>query len=196
MPTAAEKTTLRGKLHNYEGTIFHMYLDSKGYVTVGIGHLMTSVTEAQKLPFINASTTKKATAAEIKTDYEKVKKQTKNLIASSYKKHTKLKLTQAEINKLTNKHIDSFYKELKKIYSNFDTYPNEVRMALYDLIFNLGMTKLKNKWPAFNKHIKAEDWQKAADNSSRKAPISAARNKYVKDLLEKAANAAKAKKKP
>ena len=69
-----------------------------------------------------------------------------------------------------------------------------MRLALFDLIFNLGMTKLKNNWPNFNKHIKAKDWQKAADNSSRKAPVSPARNRYVKGLLEKAAKNAKSKK--
>ena len=34
MPTTAEKVKLRSKLHDFEGTIPHMYLDSKGYVTV------------------------------------------------------------------------------------------------------------------------------------------------------------------
>ncbi len=196
MLSVNEKKTLRKKLDKYEGTILHMYLDSKGYVTVGIGHLLSSVSNAQKLPFINAKTTKKATAAEIKTDYESIKKQTKNRVASYYKKHTKLKLTQPEIDKLTNKHIETFHKELKKIYPDFDTYSSDVRLALFDLIFNLGMTNLKNKWPTLNKHIKAKEWQKAADNSSRASPISATRNKYVKDLLEKAAKNAKVKSKP
>lgn len=196
MLSLAEKKTLRSKLKKYEGSIPHMYLDSKGYVTVGIGHLITSVAEAQKLSFVDAGTGKKASAADIKTDYDNVKKQTKNRIASFYKKHTKLKLTQSEIDKLTDKHIESFYKELKRIYANFDTFPTEVRLALFDMIFNLGMTNLKNKWPSFNKHIKAKDWQKAANNSNRMAPVSATRNKYVKDLLEKAAKNAKSKGKP
>lgn len=103
-------------------------------------------------------------------------------------------LTLAEIDKLTNRHIETFYKELKKIYADFDKYPTEVRLALFDLIFNLGMTKLKNNWPNFNNHIKAKNWQKAADNSSRKTPVSPTRNRYVKDLLEKAARNAKNKK--
>lgn len=196
MLTTSEKKTLRGKLDDYEGTIEHMYLDSKGYVTVGIGHLISTVAAAQKVPFIVAKTSKKATAGEIKTDHESVKKQTKNRVASYYKKYTKLKLTQSEIDKLTNKHIEIFHKELKQIYSDFNSYPSNVKLALFDLIFNLGMPSLKNKWPTFNKHIKAKEWQKAADNSSRKVPISAARNKYVKDLLEKTAKATDAAKVP
>ena len=123
-------------------------------------------------------------------------KQAKGFLASYYKRFTKLKLTDIEIDKLTNKRIDDFYKELKLIYPDFDKYPSEVKLALFDLIYNLGMTELKNNWPNFNKHIKAKDWKAAAGESSRKPPISPARNKYVKDLLEKAAKKAAVTKKP
>jgi len=54
------------------------------------------------------------------------------------------------------------------------------------------MTDLNNKWPNFKKAVSAKDWIEAAKESSRKAPISAERNKYVKGLFEKAAtNSAK-----
>jgi len=190
MATTTEKQTLRNNLEKYEGKVSHMYLDSNGYVTIGIGHLLGSIVDAQKLGF-KKSNNMPASKAEIKSDFEAVKKQPANRLASFYKKHTKLTLPIMEINKLTDKHIKSFEKELGKIYTDFNTFPTEVRLALLDLIFNLGMTKLKNKWPTFNSAIKAKDWQKAADNSNRKSPISATRNKYVKDLLEKAANSAK-----
>ena len=49
------------------------------------------------------------------------------------------------------------------------------------------MTDLNNKWPSFKTAIKAKDWTKAAKESNRKSPVSAERNKYVKDLLEKSA---------
>ena len=35
----------------YENSIPYMYLDSKGLVTVGIGHLISTVIDAQKLNF-------------------------------------------------------------------------------------------------------------------------------------------------
>ena len=144
--------------------------------------------DAQKLAFRNGA--KPATKDEIKADYEKVKKQIPDRLASYYKKYTKLILPEAKINKLTNKHIETFEKELRSIYSGFDTFPPEVRLALFDMIFNLGMTKLRGGWPKFNAAIKAKDWKKAADNSKRSPPVSPERNKYVKDLLEKAAKRA------
>jgi GH24 family phage-related lysozyme (muramidase) len=188
MLTATEKQILRTGLEKYEGKVNHMYLDSKGYVTVGVGHLINSV-EAQKLAFKTAKNLP-ASAPDIKADYDAVKKQPANRLASFYKKYTKLILLNSEIDKLTNKHIDSFEKELRLIYSGFDAFPSEVKLALFDLIFNLGMTNLKGQWPMFNTAIKVKDWQKAADNSNRTTPISAERNKYVKDLLEKAAKTA------
>jgi GH24 family phage-related lysozyme (muramidase) len=186
MASAAEKTTLRAKMEKYEGKVSHMYLDSKGLVTVGVGHLLKDLASAQKLNF-KKSNNMLASKGEIKADYDAVKKQSKNRIASFYKKHVVLKLLDVDMNALTNKHIDSFEGELKRIFSDFSTYPTEVKFALFDLIFNVGMTDLNNKWPNFKAAIKAKDWTKAAKESNRKSPISAERNKYVKDLLEKAA---------
>lgn len=188
MASESEKTTLRQKLETYEGCVEHMYLDTKGYVTVGVGHLLSTLTNAQSLAFIVQKDSKVATKEQIKTDYDTVKKQTKGLLSSTYKKHTKLKLKKTDIDKLTNKHIDTFEGELKKVYGSdaFAAFPSEVRLALFDMIFNLGMTNLKNKFPTFNKYIKAKSWSDAAKESNR-SDVSDARNKYVKDLLEKAA---------
>ena len=193
--TATEKATLRAKMEKYEGKISHMYLDSKGYVTVGVGHLLKDLASAQKLSF-KKSNNLPASKAEIKSDYEGVKKQPTNRLASFYKKHVKLKLADVDINTLINKHIDSFEAELKIIFTDFSTYPDEVKYALFDIIFNVGMTDLNNKWPSFKKAIKAKDWVTAATESNRKSPISAERNKYVKDLLEKAAAHSKKTAKP
>lgn len=188
MASEAEKTTLRHKLGVYEGVIEHMYLDTKGYVTVGVGHLLSTLADAQALAFIIQKNNKPASKEQIKTDYETVKNQVKGLLGSSYKKHTTLKLKKADIDKLTNKHIDVFENELKRLYGSdeFSSFPSEVRLALFDMIFNLGMSNLRNKFPTFNKYIKEKSWSEAAEESNR-SDISAARNKYVKDLLEKAA---------
>ena len=188
MASESEKTTLRQKLETYEGCVEHMYLDTKGFVTVGVGHLLSTFASAQALAFIVQKDSKTATKEQIKTDYDTVKKQTKGLLSSTYKKHTKLKLKKTDIDKLTNKHIDTFEGELKKVYGTdaFAAYPSEVRLALFDMIFNLGMTNLKSKFPTFNKYIKAKNWSEAAKESNR-SDVSDARNKYVKDLLEKAA---------
>lgn len=185
MLTVIEKQAIRKKLEEYEGFIEHIYRDSKGFATVAVGHMMPNVQAAQQLTFYTQKGSR-ATAAEIKVDYDAVMKQPANRLAVYYKRFTTLKMKRADADQLTNKHIDSFYKELKIIYPDFDTFPSEAKLALIDIIFNVGMTNLKNRWPTMNAAIKAKDWAKAAANSNRKAPISAARNKYVKDLFIKA----------
>lgn len=195
MVSAIEKVILRSNMEKYEGKINHMYLDSKGFVTVGVGHLIKNLVSAQKLNFKNSNHVS-ASKDEIKADYEAVKKQPKNRLASFYKKIVKLKLSNSDINTLTNNHIASFERELKRIFPDFSTYPSEVRFALFDIIFNVGMTNLNNRWPSLKKAVKAKDWFAAAKESKRKAPISAERNKYVKDLFEKAAASVKKTAKP
>ncbi len=72
MVSATEKATLRIKMEKYEGKINYMYLDSKGYVTVGVGHLLKDLASAQKLNFKKINNMP-ATKDEIKADYEAVK---------------------------------------------------------------------------------------------------------------------------
>ncbi len=69
-----------------------MYKDTKGFITVGVGHLLKDLAAAQALDFIHQSTDKKATKNEIKVGFESVKKSPVGLFAPLYKKHTNLKL--------------------------------------------------------------------------------------------------------
>ncbi|MGF1724094.1 hypothetical protein [Photobacterium nomapromontoriensis] len=185
MITASEKSKLIKKLEEYEGRYNHMYLDSNGYVTIGVGHLIKNIESAINLNFKRISN-EHAKRDEIKSDFDTLKKQSKGYKASYYKRFVKLTLSEADIDFLTNKHIITFEGELKRLFPEFKIYPTEVRLALFDIIFNVGMTDLNTKWPKFKKAIKDNDWATAAKESNRKSPIQAERNKYVKDLLNKA----------
>lgn len=189
MLTADERKALRKKLVEYEGCVEHMYLDVVGKVTVGIGHLLASVADARQLPF-RESTGAPATADDVKKEYENIKRQPHGYShpASFYKKYTKLRLDLADIDALADKHLNAFETELKRLYPGFELYPKDVRLALFDMIFNLGMSKLRTRYQNFNKAILAGDWAQAARESSR-AQIQSSRNHYVMDLLDRAARA-------
>ena len=188
MLTEKEKRTLRENLIRYEGDVRHMYLDSEGHVTIGVGHLVRDLAAALALNLVVGKTGAIATDAQITIDYEAVKKQWKSDTAAPYyKKYTQLIMKKVEVNRLTNKHINKFYSELKRLYPDFDDYSTEVRLALLDMIFNLGMTKLRNLFPKLNKAVKAKKWAEAAAESRRKFPVSDARNNYVRALFEAAA---------
>lgn len=186
MLTDQEKETLRKNIERYEGRINHLYLDSRGFVTVGVGHMIPDVSQAQKLNFIKADGSA-ASADDIKDAFEKVKQQPENRVASFYKSATALTMTNEEVDRLTDKHIETFHKELQKIYGDFDAYPSNARLALFDMIFNLGMTNLRKRWPKMNACVANQDWGAAAEQCRRKG-IADERNDYVKDLFRSAGN--------
>ena len=181
MLAAEEVTTLRNNIERYEGKVSHMYLDSRGFVTIGVGHLLIDVSAAQKLPL---QTTSGDIASEdvVAAEFALVHQQEGNRVAGYYQSFTALHLSDEAMDALTDKHIDSFYKELKVIYVEFDSFPRNVKLALFDLIFNLGMTALRKKWPKLNGCIAGRDWVGAAENCRRRG-IADARNDYVKFLL-------------
>lgn len=175
------RQALRDNIQRYEGKVNHMYLDTRGFVTVGVGHLLATVVDAQELGFLEGSDEPASTDV-IAAEYEQVKAQEMARVASYYKQFTALHLTDESIDQITDKHIDSFYKELKVIYDGFDDFPEEAKLALFDMIFNLGMTGLRKKWPRFNTCVANKDWAAAA-NDCRRRGIADERNDYVKDLL-------------
>ncbi len=166
----------------YEGEVPYMYLDSKGLVTVGVGFYMPTSDDATKFAF-NKPDGSEATAAEIVEDYAAVQQMDANRVASYYKRPEGLTMTEDAINSKLAEEIESFGGELAGIYSDFDGLPDNVKQALFDMIFNLGATNLRKGWPSFNKALANQDWAEAAKQSHRRAPVSEARNDYVSNLL-------------
>ena len=191
------RTTLKKNLIDYEDSINHLYLDTKGKVTVGIGHLIANKNAMSGVSLYkvkNKLLTQPATLLEKMTEYANIAKLPwgKRYGAKSFEKHTTLRMKEFDINTLLNKHIDNFYRELKNIYKkdkgyskNFDDFDSKVQLALFDMIFNLGATKLVNSFPKFNEAIKSGDFEKAAIQSHR-LDVHEARNKHVQKLFEDA----------
>ena len=196
------KEEVIGKLEEYEGRYEHLYLDTKNKVTVGVGHLLASeisMVFVTMYKVANNFPAGLATLEDKKTEYRNIAKQKKNYKAAWYKKFTTLAMKEGDIDSQRDKHMDPFYLELTSIYKktngypeDFDNFPEKVQIALFDMIFNLGKTKLNNTFPSFNAAIKTSDWKKAAVQSNR-PDVSVSRNTYVKDLFN-AAELAKPKK--
>jgi GH24 family phage-related lysozyme (muramidase) len=96
---------------------------------------------------------------------------------------------------LLNEHIASFYGSLTRAYckangypKDFDALPQNVQLALFDMIFNLGPTGL-TKFTQFNKSIKDGNWKNAATQCER-IGVSGDRNEYVRKLLLATSNEA------
>jgi GH24 family phage-related lysozyme (muramidase) len=177
------------KRSDVENNIPYMYKDSKNKVTAGVGFLLNNASDAKKLPFRKRSNKLKATPQEIENEFNEIKKYScNNCSANAYKKKTSLYLTQQDINNELNKKIRSFEKEIIVVLPDYSKYPEDAQVAIFDIVYNVGITKFKTKWPTFLADVKKKDWKDAAKNSHRK--ISEARNAMTKKLLENCVAAA------
>lgn len=178
----------RSMIIREEGSISHMYLDTRGFVTVAVGQLLPTVESAQKLDFIHRDTGVRADAAEIALDYQTVRLQPAGKIASFYKPFTKLDLPEHEIVALLNQRIGEFEADLRTDFPDFDNFPEAAKLGLMDMVFNLGNAGLVNKFPIFTKAAQAQNWAVCALECQRRG-ISAGRNAMTKSFFEEASTA-------
>lgn len=174
----------RALIRSGEGSIPHMYLDTEGYVTVGVGHMMPSAADAQTLPFVHRDTGNAATADEIATDYNAVKARPygQSYTAHSFEPYTKLILPDNEIDALLDRRIAEFETGLRNDFDGFDDYPDRARLGLLDMAFNLGNSGLVDGFPSFTAAARAGDWAACAKECHRKG-IRETRNEEVKQLF-------------
>lgn len=192
--SSVSKSSLRNTLADYEGYIKHLYLDTEGNVTIGVGHMIPNKNAMSGVTMYkvqNDKITQPATLQEKMDEYEVIRKMPFGADFSDkyYKKHTSLTMKDLDVDFLTNKHIDKFYSELKSIYTknkgypvDFDSLHQNVQLALFDMAFNMGTPTLKNNFPKFNSALKSNDYKLAAKESHRK-DIGEDRNNYVRDLF-------------
>ena len=100
-------------LQDYEGNVRHMYLDTRGYVTVGVGQLLATATDATRFAFYLTSAKVKplhraATTGEITTEYGVVAALPKGNSPAFYGKSTTMEMTQADIDPLLLTRIQGF----------------------------------------------------------------------------------------
>jgi GH24 family phage-related lysozyme (muramidase) len=172
----------------WEGEIAHMYLDQKGYVTIGAGNLLSSAGMAKKLLFVDKlNNNEPATPEQIEDAYNKVASMEKGKSASFYKiKKPSIGISKDVIKSWAVKRLDDeFIPFLNKLYKEFGSFPSSAQLALIDMVYCLGCSKLAHSFPNFNGKILKQDWNGAAEGCH----ISSAReerNDWHKELFLKA----------
>ena len=165
----------------WEGRINHMYLDTVGKVTVGVGKMLPNVAAAQALAFVRRADGGAASADEIGRDFQAVSAQPKAMLAASYRKFTQLDLPDPEIDALLKTVVDGFQAELVKRFNGYAGYPAPAKRALLDMIYNLGPGGL-GAFVRLRTAIEAGNWDAAASECQRNG-ISQARNDWTRDLF-------------
>lgn len=148
-----------------EGKVPHMYLDTVGIVTCGIGFALPDVKACVKLAWSPSS-------AAAEADWRLVKAMTPGKPASFYRSSTVAKLSEAAMREAVNRKLDEMLRQLGEWH--LERHPESVRIAVLDMAYNLGVGGV-NKFARLRAALDVKDYVKAAAECKRKG-ISDARN--------------------
>jgi GH24 family phage-related lysozyme (muramidase) len=203
------KDEAKKNLVKHEEDIEHPYIDTAFKITVGIGINIDEKTKFTSLPWQLGKNGTKATKAQIEEAYNKLTRQktnpaniktvkengretkTFNVLAKTQESWTGFWLSPDERNKLFNDVFDYFYKVLSdKKFSDFNCFSPPAKIALMDMIYNLGETRFsRTKWPSLFKAVNQRDWETAAEQSHRQIPNDqTGRNQHTYDQFTDAAD--------
>lgn len=162
-PAIKESVFLRHlKSPAVENFVPHMYRDSNGHVTVGIGELLRTADRAKRLTFTRRGTNIKASAQDIELDFDNVKnaRVSNNSKAPVYQPFTSLEFTEPRAEQLALDRMREFLKFLKNTYfPEFDTYPVLVKMGLLDLAYTAGASGARNNYKQFAAAMDRRNWK-------------------------------------
>jgi GH24 family phage-related lysozyme (muramidase) len=169
-----------------ENNIPHLYKDTKGNLTIGVGYLVSNLNAALKLGFIHKTSHAKASQEDIRKEYDTIAAlpSGKTYAAEWFRPYTKLVLSSIEIDHLFSIMLAQKEKELA-LRLPLEEYPEEVRQVLIDMAYNAGTDGLFRKFPRFIAAIKSKNWEEAA-KECHSGDVGEIRNQERKSLLEKA----------
>jgi len=177
------------KLKEFEGCVPWMYRDTVGKVTVGVGLMLPNLEAAQNLPFVLNNHA--ATPEEIATEYARVDAMTLGKAAVFYKIPASLELTQQTIDGKLLAVLEDFEANLRAEFPAYDTFPDAIKLALLDMIYNLGAAGLFKGFPHLIAAVQTSNWAQAAEHCTRRGPAPA-RNNWTKQQFLSVVNAIKA----
>ena len=155
-------------LEAHEGSTTWLYCDVRGFVTVGIGNLVSSSDAAKAYPFVHRDTNAFATDEEKIAGWQAVKdayNQTKS--AMFYQSICDLRLALDYVKSLVATRLSNeFVPGIIRLCPRFASFPLPARRALVDMAFNLGVHGL-GMFPHMLAACNAGDWAMAAGQCHR-----------------------------
>ena len=168
------------KLESFEGVIPWMYLDTVGKVTVGVGLMLPNAAAALRLPFHIEG--QPATEDEIAAEFARVDAMPMGRAALFYRGKSGPELARADIDALLRTVLTGFEIELRGTLATYDGLPGDVKLALLDMIYNLGPAGLLLGYPRMIKAVAAGHWAEAARECLRHGP-GAVRNEWTREMF-------------
>ena len=171
----------RTKTEGFEGNVPYFYKDTRGFVSIGIGHLVSSLNAALALPWTDISN--------VQRDWTIIANAAPAKPAEFYEALTTSRLTPAGIMALFDQDIADDFTPLRGFIPTIDSMPQPCIQGILDMSLNLGPTKLNTDFFAvgcrFGPAVLRGDWATAAAECERKG-ISEARNAYTANLFRSA----------
>lgn len=174
-------------LEIFEGTVPWMYLDTRGFITVGVGELLASAAKAVTLAFVDPDG-RPSTQDSILGEFNRVSRLVPAKVAAFYRSATSPLLPHAAIDTLLMNHLNLFDRQLAARFPNYASFSDPAKLGLLDMIYNLGQVGLFQHFPNFMAAVEKQDWLVAAANCHRVGP-SQARNDWTRQQFLAAAAA-------
>lgn len=179
-------------LLEWEGNIRHMYRDTHGHVTTGVGNLLRNPTAAAALPWRHADSGRPATVDEIRAAFARVSNMGTGYKAEHYRRASDLVLPQTTVMTLMADRLEGeFLPGLRRLMPGFDNYPLPAQRALVDMAYNLGLGGLA-KFERLRAACERGDFAAAALECNRKTSRPE-RNQATRELFTMAAGATAAR---
>ncbi len=142
----------------FEGVIKHLYLDSEGLPTCGVGFLVATEDACSKLPW-------QPSVQAALADWRLVKSQPKGFAAKHYAAFCKASLSNQSMRLLFTMRVNEFRRQIADWH--LERYPLEAQIALLDLAYNLGPGGLA-KYAKLRAALERRNWVAAAEECSRR----------------------------
>jgi GH24 family phage-related lysozyme (muramidase) len=165
------------KLKEFEGCVPWMYRDTVGKITVGVGLMLPDSKAAQSLPFFFGADL--ATPEQVAAEFSRVDALPPDHPSNFYKTSVSLELPAQSIDAKLAAVLKSFESDLRARLPHYDTFPDGVKMALLDMIYNLGPEGLFHGFPHLIAAVEAGAWVQAAGQCLRHGP-GEARNEWTR----------------
>lgn len=159
----------------FEGVVPHLYLDTRGNPTCGVGFMIASEAELVRLPWW-------PNAQEAIADFRLLKTVTGDLNhpASSYQRLVRARLREDGMRAVFDAKIAALRKALEPGWQ-LSHWPESVQIALMDMGYNLGVVGLA-KFRRLHLACFARNWRIAADECHR-GVVQTARNEATRGLF-------------
>lgn len=172
----------RAHFIRWEGRCGHFYLDSNNIVTIAIG---CQVIEPSVLPLLRKWDNQPATRADIFSDWNAVKTQPAGRLAEYYGAFCQCYLPETQQDALFDKRLGDGIRQIKQEAIDLDRLPDEARLVVVDMAFNLGTHGLLG----FHNFLNAlkqtpPDFHRASLECHRLPPVPKERNDWARETLE------------